>query len=1448
MMGIVRNGLAVLLSAALVSSGIVYAPAAAAAESDGQESAQGNSLALQAESYDVTEDSVTFQYQGSSETAVYYSTLSSTEVCVGRQSESGVDFAVDTDYAGALTIPETVTYDGTTYTVVSVSAYAFSSSAKNVTSHAAVVQAEGVEGLTSISLPATVEQIGESAFARCSGLTEVTLRGSSALTEIGAYAFGRTSSLHTALESFTVPEGVTRIGGYAFRGVPLTSITFEGDVSGLSYGTTPFANCSSLEAVIYESAGAPSGLFSGISSYSEYFTVSFYADKAGLASGTLLSSAAVLKDTALGDITTSTQVATGSVPSLPSGMDTWFGPTDYSQSSALDTSLAMYAGVYDATDLSTAHIVLSADSFAYDGTAKKPSVAVYTYQDVLISSSAYSTQYGRMDEDGETAQTDDRATPGTVYVICTGTGSYSGSVQASYDIYTLQAGSTIEADGIVFMVTQAYNSAPGEVQVGTGVDGELALSASGVTSLCIPAAVYDEYGFEYTVTAVGDYAFGCSSVSGTAYTSLETVEVPDSVERIGDYAFAFCCTGSKASYGGLQSISFGEDSALATIGDHAFYDCSALAALSVPAAVTTIEAYAFFGCNSLATLEFAEDGVLSSIGEGAFALGVPGNIDDDSTSKLTAIDLPPSLTFIGKAAFGCQPALVDLTFSCTRLETISSYAFYNATALTYVAIPQLYGTINQLSEYAFYGCTALETVEFLGDCSFKDVYSQFSPSPFYECSALKTIIYRSKKNTSSYFSSSGSTERVSFYTVSFYASKDDALSSTDMLSSALIQEDTVLSTINTSLTGTNEDTGREYVLEGSIPELPEGMTGWVFEGTLSPDTGLDNSYYAYASDGYDLSDGTIVLDEDTYDLKQDAIVPQESVTSVTGLALTNGVDYELSYTTSEGTMVSSLTSAGDYIACATGIGNYYGSTTCEFVIEEHGCTWERVKGSGRYEHMRAALQLGFENTSCEYAVVVPSGDAVMYAAAVALAGLLDAPLVFTDADELTSQARLELVRSGATSIIVVGSKSLIAETVLDGIEAGVPLAEQVSRISGTDAQGLAEKLYTAGAKVADWSDICVVVSDDDAAAAVSAAALAYAQDAPLFFASDGALSSDTLSAIQQGGFSTVLLAGASSAIGSSVQTTLQASASVARMTDSADFAASADIMAYAFEAGYVALSEVWLASDDDLSLALSAASAAGAHGAALFVVDNYHYGDTLNYLDGQFYELSQGYLLGGTALLSSTIENLVGQIADRSYTDQPSSVAMAVGEKASSGSLVYEKTSASAVSVVGTTSKSLKRATVPKKVKLSDGRSYKVTAIAAGAFRGRARLASVTVRADVASIGANAFKGCKRLATVKVATRKLRSIGAGAFRGCRALKRLSLPSTALRSIGGSCFRGCAKLKSLTLKTAKLKKVGARALKGTAGRLVVRVPKKRVKAYRRLLAKAGLPSKAKVRKG
>ena len=101
--------------------------------------------------------------------------------------------------------------------------------------------------LQSISIPESVEVVGDSSFSGCSSLTSITIPNS--ITSIGNRAFYNCSSL----TSITIPSLVTNIGNNAFSGCSsLTSITIPSSVTNIEYYA--FSGCSSLTSITIPSS------------------------------------------------------------------------------------------------------------------------------------------------------------------------------------------------------------------------------------------------------------------------------------------------------------------------------------------------------------------------------------------------------------------------------------------------------------------------------------------------------------------------------------------------------------------------------------------------------------------------------------------------------------------------------------------------------------------------------------------------------------------------------------------------------------------------------------------------------------------------------------------------------------------------------------------------------------------------------------------------------------------------------------------------------------------------------------------------------------------------------------------------------------------------------------------------------------------------------------------
>ena len=89
--------------------------------------------------------------------------------------------------------------------------------------------------------------------------------------------------------------------------------------------------------------------------------------------------------------------------------------------------------------------------------------------------------------------------------------------------------------------------------------------------------------------------------------------------------------------------------------------------------------------------------------------------------------------------------------------------------------------------------------------------------------------------------------------------------------------------------------------------------------------------------------------------------------------------------------------------------------------------------------------------------------------------------------------------------------------------------------------------------------------------------------------------------------------------------------------------------------------------------------------------------------------------------------------------------------------------------------------------------------------------------------------------TVDGITYQVTEIGANAFKGCKKLKKVTIPANVTK-IGKKAFYKCKALKTVTIKSKKLSSVGSAAFKGIAKKAVIKLPKAKKTAYKKLLKK------------
>ena len=195
--------------------------------------------------------------------------------------------------------------------------------------------------------------------------------------------------------------------------------------------------------------------------------------------------------------------------------------------------------------------------------------------------------------------------------------------------------SNVEIDGTEVSI-EGLDATQGQYQFSNG--GEHTVKYTLIDPTFIGLEIDEE---THTPSKVGATFMSCPIIS---------VEIPNSVTTIGDFAFNFC--------GALTNITI--PSSVTTIGTSAFQNCTSLTSVTIGNGVTTIGKYAFENCDGLTSVTIPNS--VTTIGSDAFK----------NCSSLTSVTIGNGVTSIGERAF-CRCSLLD-AISKAAIEAINPNA------------------------------------------------------------------------------------------------------------------------------------------------------------------------------------------------------------------------------------------------------------------------------------------------------------------------------------------------------------------------------------------------------------------------------------------------------------------------------------------------------------------------------------------------------------------------------------------------------------------------------------------------------------------------------------------------------------------------------------------------------------------------------------------------------
>lgn len=189
-------------------------------------------------------------------------------------------------------------------------------------------------------------------------------------------------------------------------------------------------------------------------------------------------------------------------------------------------------------------------------------------------------------------------------------------------------------------------------------------------------------------------------------SKLKSITIPSSVLSIGNLAFYQCTA--------LASVTFKEG--LVSIGQSAFAKCTALSEIKLPKTLTTMGQAAFANCTALASVRFASGCNLSALNREVF-----------NQVPITSIQIPAKVTKIYSQESGSSlqptftcPLLATVTFEENSVLSTMGQYFSACPALESIVIP---ASVTEISANAFSSNYKLNTVTFEQNATLKSIRS-----------------------------------------------------------------------------------------------------------------------------------------------------------------------------------------------------------------------------------------------------------------------------------------------------------------------------------------------------------------------------------------------------------------------------------------------------------------------------------------------------------------------------------------------------------------------------------------------------------------------------------------------------------------------------------------------------------------------------------------------------
>ena len=532
---------------------------------------------------------------------------------------------------------------------------------------------ESCNNLVSVTIPASIEEMKYS-FRRCANLESIIFEEGSKLKEISSEEFLECKKL----KSITIPSSIEIIGANAFDSCEsLEEVIFEEESKLISINDLSFRKCSKLQTVVFDNEYLFTNSTDSWELFKNVLTIKVKDTITAMASDFIQTNYECIGNENGYNIYKKTFIISKDIPvggEITCSLNKCLEGTEVEVTVTANDGYYLTNVYYVIDGQSDKNIITKNESGKYLFTMPQGNVKVYADFGQEITGFEFN---------------------GNTLVTYNGDSSIV-NVPQSYSIVNIEGVNKI-VEGEEILVSKigdnafegnttitnvilpktitdigqsAFSMCSSLEEINLPEDlktiGEMAFAFTKINNLIIPKNVTEIVGICYACTNLENVSFAEESQLKTIGASsfimcskLTSIIIPSLVTEIGSGAF-YSCTNlkevvfsssiekieSEAFYAsGIETLTFGNTSSLAIIGDEAFQDCLNLTTVVIPETVNSIGESAFAGCSNLINVSFEDNIQLLSLYQFVFS----------NCTSLEQIIIPESVKYINPNVFnGCS--------------------------------------------------------------------------------------------------------------------------------------------------------------------------------------------------------------------------------------------------------------------------------------------------------------------------------------------------------------------------------------------------------------------------------------------------------------------------------------------------------------------------------------------------------------------------------------------------------------------------------------------------------------------------------------------------------------------------------------------------------------------------------------------------------------------------